>query len=157
MLGSDVSVGSDSEDENSIKPLGMVKKKQSHMDWFKMPKFYLFGVCYMAVRMYTNLFGTLLPFYLIDVVGMGTNNPDKVSYNIALIPMLAYLSSVLMSTRLNWFYNNIGRKKALFVGTAICIVCLSSMAFLKPRHNWLMYPLALFIGTYSVIQAYRRL
>lgn len=34
-----------------------------------MPKFYLFGICYMSVRIYTNLFGTLLPFYLTDVVG----------------------------------------------------------------------------------------
>ena len=104
----------------------------------------------MSVRMYTNLFGTLLPFYLTDVIGMGTKNPDKISYNIALIPMLAYLSSVLMSLKLNWFYNNIGRKKALFVGTAICLVCLASMAFLKPQHNYLMYALALFIGNFVI-------
>ena len=146
-LGSEVSIGSDSESDAEGKVVGgLQKKKESVFDWFKMPKFYLFGVCYMSVRMYTNLFGTLLPFYLIDVVGMGTKNKDKISYNIALIPMLAYLSSVLMSLRLNWFYNNIGRKKALFLGTAICLVCLASMAFLKPTHNWLMYPLSLFIG-----------
>lgn len=111
-----------------------------------MPKFYLFGLCYMGIRLYTNLFGTLLPFYLIDVVGMGTNDLDKISFNIALIPMLAYLASVMVSTRLNWFYNNIGRKKAIFLGTAIGLVCLSAMAFLKPAHNWLMYIISPFLG-----------
>ena len=58
----------------------------------------------MCVRLYTNIFGTLLPFYLIDVVKMGNTDPDVVSYNIALVPMLAYGSSVIVSTQLNKFY-----------------------------------------------------
>lgn len=36
-----------------------------------MPKFYLFGVCYMGVRLYTNIFGTFLPFYLTGVLKLG--------------------------------------------------------------------------------------
>jgi hypothetical protein len=39
-----------------------------------MPKFYLFGVCYMGVRLYTNLFGTLLPFFLIGVLQLGLDD-----------------------------------------------------------------------------------
>lgn len=100
------------------------------MDWFKMPKFYLFGICYMCVRLYTNLYGTLLPFYLIDVVEMGTDDKDKVSFNLALVPMLTYASSVAVSTQLNKFYQKFGRKKALFVGTAICMGCLVVMALI---------------------------
>jgi hypothetical protein len=69
-----------------------------------MPKFYLFGVCYMSVRMYTNLFGTLLPFYLTDVLDMSASSDDKISYNIALVPVLAYAASVAASTQLNKFY-----------------------------------------------------
>ncbi len=95
-----------------------------------MPKFYLFGICYMCVRLYTNLYGTLLPFYLIDVVKMGTDDPDKISFNIALVPMLTYASSVAVSTQLNKFYQKFGRKKALFVGTAICLICLVVMALI---------------------------
>ena len=116
-----------------------------------MPKFYLFGVCYMCVRMYTNLFGTLLPFYLTDVLDMSAASGDQVSYNIALVPVLAYAASVAMSTQLNKFYKLFGRKKALFVGTAICLVCLGVMAFLKAEANWAMYILALFIGKYLLI------
>ena len=39
-----------------------------------------------------------------------------------------------------------GRKKALFVGTLICIICLGSMFFLTKEVGWIMYILAIFIG-----------
>ena len=84
----------------------------------------------MCVRLYTNIFSTLLPFYLIDVVHMGTEDKDSVSFNLALVPMLTYASSVVVSTQLNKFYRKFGRKKALFVGTAICLACLVVMSFL---------------------------
>jgi Na+/melibiose symporter-like transporter len=146
---SEVSLGSD-EEEDSIVP---IKRRESKLDWFKMPKFYLFGVCYMCVRIYTNLFGTLLPFYLTDVLGMGSVNEDEISFNLALVPMIAYLSSVGVSTQLNKFYQIFGRKKALFVGTAICIVCLVVMAFLNKDNNWIIYIVALFVGTFKFTQA----
>lgn len=116
-----------------------------------MPKFYLFGVCYMCVRIYTNLFGTLLPFYLTDVLGMGSPNEDEISYNLALVPMLTYAASVVMSTQLNKFYELFGRKKALFFGTALCIICLVIMAFLTSSNNWVMYILAFFLGKIKII------
>jgi fucose permease len=58
---------------------------------------------------------------------MGDDDTNKVSYNLALVPMIAYFASVLMSTRLSWFYEKFGRKKALFLGTIICVVCLVIM------------------------------
>ena len=67
---SEVSLGSDEGGDLTVP----IRKKESLLDWFKMPKFYLFGVCYMCVRMYTNMFGTILPFYLTGVVGMGSQN-----------------------------------------------------------------------------------
>jgi hypothetical protein len=45
--------------------------------------------------------------------------------------MITYGSSVVVSTQLNAFYHKFGRKKALFVGTAICIACLVVMALIK--------------------------
>lgn len=102
----------------------------------------------MCVRLYTNIFGTLLPFYLIDVLQMGTDDPNVVSYNLALVPMLTYAASVLFSTQLNKFYFYFGRKKALFVGTAICLVCLVIMIFINKNTSWLMYILPFFIGNH---------
>ena len=129
---------------NAIRPLD---KKESIWHWFKMPKFYLFGVCYMSVRIYTNLFGTILPFYLTDVLGMVSKDKDKISFNIALVPMIIYGASVATSTQLNKFYDIFGRKKALFFGTAICIGCLAVLAFLQASASWVIYILSLFIGT----------
>jgi MFS family permease len=103
------------------------------------------------------MFGTLLPFYLIDVLKMGDNEDlEKVSYNLALVPMIAYASSVLVSTQLNWFYTQFGRKKALFLGTFICAGCLSAMIFLTEDTAWVMYVLAVFIGMSYDIKAARR-
>lgn len=111
----------------------------------------------MCVRIYTNLFGTLLPFYLTDVLKMGSSDEDEISYNLALVPMLTYFSSVIVSTRLNKFYQMFGRKKALFVGTAICIVCLVVMAFLNKDSNWVIYIVALFVGIVNIMQVLRNL
>lgn len=38
-----------------------------------MVNFYLFGICYTGVRIYTNIFGTLLPFYLVAVLKLGSD------------------------------------------------------------------------------------
>jgi Na+/melibiose symporter-like transporter len=77
---------------------------------------------------------------------MGTDDADKVSFNLALVPMLTYASSVAVSTQLNKFYQKFGRKKALFVGTAICMVCLVVMALIGENEKWVMYILALLFG-----------
>ena len=63
--------------------------------------------------------------------------------------MLAYAASVVMSSRLDKFYMMFGRKKALFVGTAICIACQIAIAFLTTGTNWIIYILAFFIGISS--------
>lgn len=42
-----------------------------------MPKFYFFGICYMGVRLYVNMFGTFLPFYLEGVIKLGSEDTDE--------------------------------------------------------------------------------
>ena len=61
--------------------------------------------------------------------------------------MIAYAASVVTSSQLNKFYLIFGRKKALFVGTAICIGSQVALAFLTPQTSWVIYILALFVGT----------
>jgi Na+/melibiose symporter-like transporter len=69
-----------------------------------------------------------------------------VPFTVALVPLIVYLSSVIVSSNLNKFYELVGRKKALFFGTFICIVALGSMYFITQEYNWIMYILAVFIG-----------
>jgi len=101
----------------------------------------------MGVRLYTNIYGTLLPFYLVDVLKLGkATHTDSVPYTVALVPLITYFSSVLVSSRLNWFYEKFGRKKALLVGTIICVVTIGSFVFLTENTGWVVYILAIFIG-----------
>jgi len=96
-----------------------------------MPSFYLFGLCYMGVRVYTNIFGTLLPFYLVSVLKMGSATESGVSFNIALVPLVCYFSSAMTASRMNWFYENIGR---------------SVVYLLISDYSWVIYYLSIFIG-----------
>lgn len=102
----------------------------------------------MGVRLYTNLFGTLLPFYLVGVLRLGTDKDiDKsVPVTVALVPLIVYLFSVLASTKLTEFYMYFGRKTALVTGTIIGVLSLGIMFFLRPNTGWIMYFIAPFIG-----------
>ena len=148
-----------SEDADSLEGVHIskresLKKAESIKDWFKMPKFYLFGICYMGVRLYTNMFGTFLPFYLIGVLRLGLEDEtdSSVPFTVALVPLIVYLFSVLASARLNWFYGKFGRKTALSVGTIICVLSLGSMLLLTENSGWVMYIIAVFVGTHSVMR-----
>ena len=71
--------------------------------------------------------------------------------------MLAYAASVVMSSQLNRFYEIFGRKKALFVGTAICIACQVAIAFLTANSAWVIYVLSFFVGIFCFIKVRRNL
>ena len=118
-----------------------------------MPKFYLFGICYMGVRLFTNIFSTLLPFFLTGVLKLGLENETDTSvpFTVALVPLIVYFNSSLTSFGLNWFYKKFGRKIALGSGTIICVISMGSMFLLTPSTGWVMYIIALFIGTFLII------
>lgn len=88
----------------------------------------------MGVRLYVNMFGTFLPFYLEGVIKLGSEDSSEeekqVPFTVALVPLIVYLSSVIASWYLDKFYEMFGRKKALFIGTIICCISLGSMFFL---------------------------
>ena len=113
-----------------------------------MPKFYLFGICYMGVRLSANMFGTLLPFFLIGVLNLGLEDESAVTvpFTVALVPLIVYLFSVVASSRLNWFYGKFGRKKALAIGTLITCTAMGSMFLLTKETGYMMYLIAVFIG-----------
>lgn len=100
----------------------------------------------MGVRVYCNVFGTLLPFYLIYVLNMGTEQVDKIPFTMALVQLLIYIASVSVSFYLTRIYTKFGRKNTLLVGGLLCIASAVSMIFLKPSAPWPIYIIALVIG-----------
>lgn len=114
-----------------------------------MPLFYVFGLCYMGVRLYCNLFGTLLPFYLVDVLQLGSPEEIKnneIPFQVAVIGLILYLAQYIVSLFTVRIYSKIGRKKALSVGLILCAVTSVVMAFLTTKSSGVMYPLAILIG-----------
>lgn len=111
-----------------------------------MPIFYFFGLCYISMRVYSNVFGTLLPFYLISVLKLGSSDEDKLSFNIALVPLICYLFSAITSSALNFIYSKLGRKKSLFTGTIICIISMIMIYFTTEEYSILIYFIAALVG-----------
>lgn len=116
-----------------------------------MPKFYLFGICYMGVRLCANMFGTLLPFYLTGVLKLGLKDETDTSvpFTVALVPLIVYTFSVISSFLLNWFYTKFGRKLALAIGTIVTCISLGSLLLLTVKTAWVVYIIAVFIGKCS--------
>jgi len=77
---------------------------------------------------------------------MGSSTSSGVSFNLALVPLICYFSSVLAAAKLNHLYRSIGRKKTLGVGTIICVFSLSITYFLMSDFGWVIYYLSIFIG-----------
>lgn len=116
--------------------------------WLVKPKFYLFGVCYMCVRLNSNIFGTFLPFYLINVLKISNTDGDDqtVPFSVALVPLIIYFSSSLISPKLTALYSTIGRGKTLLLGTILEISSLIALYFLTQSTKDYIYPLAIVIG-----------
>ena len=111
-----------------------------------MASFYIFGLCYMGVRLYCNVFGTMLPFYLVYVLKMGSEQVDKIPFTMALVQLLVYLASVSTSFVLGKIYAKFGRKNALLFGGILCIGSAFGMIFLTSSVTWPIYFIALVIG-----------
>lgn len=60
----------------------------------------------MGVRLFTNIFSTLLPFFLTGVLKLGLDKETSTSvpYTVALVPLIVYFNSTVASFGLNWFY-----------------------------------------------------
>ena len=101
------------------------------------------------MRIFYNVFAALTPFYLVDVLQCGSDSEVGLSFNLALVPLLVYASAIITSSRLSALYSLIGRKKTLLVGSITGSLSLLVMYFLTPDVSWIVYILAVLIGSAS--------
>jgi hypothetical protein len=113
-----------------------------------MPSFYIFGICYIAVRLYSNLFGTLILFYLVYVVKLGGQNTEgaRINFFQALVPLIVCFMSICSNMMLSRFYSRFGRKTALLIGGLICAGTSAGLYFLDSDTTWPIYPLSVLVG-----------
>ena len=151
-LGLGKSVTESTVDENSKNqdlPILEDKKEEINLGfWLRKPKFYLFGICYMCVRLNSNVFGTFIPFYLIYVLELQNkqSSKDTIPFSVALVPLITYFSSSILSAKISTFYMKIGRKNSLMVGTILSTISLGLLYILDSKNGHWIYVLAIFIG-----------
>lgn len=103
----------------------------------------------MGVRLYCNLFGTLLPFYLVDVLELGDKQQienNEIPFQVALMGLILYLSQYVVSLFTSKIYSRFGRKRTLFVGLALSSITSLAMVFLGPKSSGVMYFIAVLVG-----------
>ncbi|CAD8107300.1 unnamed protein product [Paramecium primaurelia] len=122
-------------------------------EWFKQMAFYRFGMVYMFFRLYCNVSSTMISFYIASVLKF--TDPDseevKVPIQVALIPLSLYIMSVLTSASLSKFYQVLGKKVTLTVGTILCLLSSSTLIFLNEKNSYFMYAVSPFIGIAQAI------
>ncbi|EAS03506.1 MFS transporter (macronuclear) [Tetrahymena thermophila SB210] len=164
----------DEEDENQQNN-GQVKVKASVLrgsrvgslsesivnwkQWFKEKQFYQYGLVFMLARLFCNVVTTMMNFYLYYVIQINgevqEDDEVKMTFSLALVPLLLYISSVGASSILNLLYQKIGRKKTYTLGVVLMLASLIPMGFLQADNSFLknlIYPLALVVGAAQALQ-----
>lgn len=146
--------------EEDDTPQEMVKEfeeqKLTWRDWLKRPNLYIIGSIYMSARLASNVCSSLIPFYLTTVLDMGgvssvEEAKDKTPWELALIPLIMYVSSTGTSILLERMGKSITRFKGVLLGAISTLIgaiplFVRSMQFLPRSAAYAVIPLVIFIG-----------
>lgn len=85
---------------------------------------------------------------MVYVLNIATQSEiaNKTPMEIALIPLLLYVSSVIMSMSLDHLYHYLGKRKTFSIGGVLVIISSISLALIQPDNGYLLYPIAILIG-----------
>lgn len=106
----------------------------------------------MGCRLYCNIISTMLNFYMVYVLKIANDSTvASTPIEIALIPLLLFVSSVIVSSVLDVLYGSIGKRKTFCVG--VILMCISSLmlSLVEPESSFLMYPIAMLVGCTQVL------
>ena len=88
------------------------------LDWFREPQFYQVAGVYMSTRLFVNLSQAYLPLYLQESLQLQ-------STYVAIVPLVMYTSSFVVSRMMKFLNNKAGRKMSFvfgsLIGLAACI------------------------------------
>lgn len=87
-------------------------------DWLHNRVFYAVAAVYMLTRMVVNLSQVYVPIFLLHTVSMP-------SFSLALVPMLMYIFSFLMTMKQSDVDRKLGRRKSFALGACLCwVACI---------------------------------
>ena len=114
--------------------------------WLSEGTFYVHGGVYMLVRIAVNVTMTVQPFYVVNVTGYLTTKENPSPYQLALVPLLSYITSLLFSLFIQQKMTRALKNRFLPMLVAICIIICTSLPLVflteNPSTRWLIYPLA---------------
>ena len=115
-------------------------------DWLKECQFYLFGLVYMFARIAVNVNATMMPFYLISVLGF--QGGSATSVGIAAVPLVTYTSSMIFTIYLQ---KPITQKFAnrfipMLMATASVFCGAVPLIFITEKEAWFVYISSALIG-----------
>jgi len=70
---------------------------KSAKEWISEGQFWLMGIVYMMARISYNCLATIWPFYLQYVTGFVPEDGTPTSPQLAIVPLVNYLSSTIFS------------------------------------------------------------
>ena len=108
-------------------------------EWFAMKDFYIVGLNYMCTRIVVNISQVYVPFYVTDTLNMDATD-------IAIVPLLIYVSSFLATLVSKPMNARFGRRVSYTIGTLLAGLAFAAMLSITPEFSYLVYPAAILLG-----------
>ena len=112
-------------------------------EWLTIQQFYYYGLVYTLARMSINVSMTLTSFYLIHVLKFHKEADEPTPPEIASVPLVSYLSSMIFtlfySTKYNTIFNEYNRISTLMFGTLLVVISSIPFLFMQESTHWFVY------------------
>lgn len=112
-------------------------------EWLSIKQFYLYGLVYTLARMSINVTMTLTPFYLILVLKYEKKENEPTPPEIASVPLVSYLSSMIFTLlythKFNTIFNEYNRLTTLMCGSILVGISSVPFLFLTEYTHWLVF------------------
>ncbi len=95
--------------------------------------------------MYCNIIATMLQFYIIYVLKFASEE-TKTPMEVALIPLLLYITSTAVSSRADKLFLLLGRRKTFSIGGFLMVIAAFGLLLIDEHSRGFIYPLAILIG-----------
>ncbi|CAC5364905.1 Major facilitator superfamily domain-containing protein 12 [Mytilus coruscus] len=107
--------------------------------WLKEIQFYQIAVIYMCTRLFVNVSQIYLPLYITETLRMEKDN-------VAVMPLVVYVSGFFTSLVMRPLNKKIGRKATYFVGIVFAVSACIWMYFLGQSTSKQTYGAAVLLG-----------
>ena len=89
----------------------------------------------------------MLSFYLVLVLEFKNEEIDKTPIEVALIPLILYICSVLVSFMIDRIFKIIGKKSTFTIGIVLSLCNSAILSFIDVDSQWYIYPASFLMGT----------